>query len=168
VRCGFTDRGAGGLSRKRKEHEMDGILGTRRIERPRYAWVAVGLQLVTGLLAIPVGLDMVRNPDGAPLGLPQAWIDATAFGSWLVPGLFLLVMNGVGQLLAAALTVVRHPLAPWLTGSLGIGLMIWIAVQVILLPFHPLQPVMFGIGLVEAVIAAAWLRGTASAWSARR
>ncbi len=59
-------------------------------------------------------------------------------------------MNGAGQLVAAALIVVRHPLAPWLTGALGVGLMIWIAVQVAMLPFSPLQPVMFVIGGLRA------------------
>ena len=64
-------------------------------------------------------------------------------------------MNGVGQLVAAALIVVRHPLAPWLTGALGVGLMTWIAVQVAMMPFSPLQPVMFVIGAVEGVVALA-------------
>jgi hypothetical protein len=137
---------------------MDAIVGTHPVERPGYAWVAVGLQVFTALMAIPIGLQMMGDPDGAPLGLPQAWIDATPFGSWLVPGLFLFAMNGVGQLLAAALIVIRHPLAPWLTGTLGIGLTIWITVQVVLLPFHPLQPVMFGIGTIEGIVALAWLR----------
>jgi hypothetical protein len=133
-------------------------LATSRIERPRYAWIAVVLQFVTAVGAIPVGIDMMRNAEGTPLGLPQTWIDATLFGSYLVPGLFLFAMNGIGQLVAAVLIVVRHPVAPWLTGALGIGLMIWIGVQVVLMPYHPLQPIMFTIGLVEAVIAAAWLR----------
>ena len=71
---------------------MDAIVGTRRVERPGYAWIAVGLQLFTALMAIPVGLQLIANPEGGPLG-SQAWIDATPFGSWLVPGLVLLTMN---------------------------------------------------------------------------
>lgn len=137
---------------------MDAIVGTRRAERPGYAWIAVGLQLFTALMAIPVGLQLIANPEGAPLGLPQAWIDATPFGSWLLPGLVLLTIIGAGQLVAAALIVVRHPLAPWLTGALGVGLMIWIAVQVAMLPFSPLQPVVFVIGGLEGLVALAWLR----------
>jgi hypothetical protein len=101
---------------------------------------------------------MIVNPNGSVLGMPQAWIDATLFGSWLVPGLFLLVVNGFGQLLAAGLIVVRHRLAPWLTGALGVGLVTWIAVQVVLMPFHPLQPTLFVVGLVEGFIALFWLR----------
>jgi hypothetical protein len=54
--------------------------------------------------------------------------------------------------------VLRNAAAPWLTGVLGVGLMIWIAVQVAMMPFHPLQPIIFVVGLIEAVVAAAWLR----------
>ena len=129
-----------------------------RIDRPTYAWIAVVLQLFIAVGAIPVGLDMIRHADGDPLGLPQAWIDATPFGSYLLPGLFLFAVNGVGQLIAAGLIVIRHPVAPWLTGALGLGLMIWIVIQVLLMPFHPLQPIMFAIGLAEGVIALLWLR----------
>ncbi len=137
---------------------MDAIVGDRRVERPGYAWIAAALQVVVGLAAIPIGLQLMMDANGAPLGLPQAWIDATPFGSWLVPGLFLFAMNGIGQLVAAAVIVMRHPLAPWLTGALGVGLMIWIAVQVALMPPHPLQPTMFTIGAIEGVVAFFWLR----------
>ncbi len=137
---------------------MDPIVGTRRVERPGYAWVAAGLQVLVGLAAIPIGLQLMAEAEGAPLGLPQAWIDTTPFGSWLVPGLFLFAMNGIGQLVAAALIVIRHPLAPWLTGALGVGLMAWIAVQVVLMPAHVLQPIMFTIGTIEGVVALLWLR----------
>ena len=137
---------------------MHAISAPARIDRPGYAWIAVVLQLATGLFAVPVGLAMIRDPDGAILGMPQAWIDATPFGSWLVPGLFLFAVNGVGQLAAAALTVVRHPVAPWLTGALGVGLMIWIVVQAALMPAHPLQPTLFVVGTIEGLTALLWLR----------
>jgi hypothetical protein len=137
---------------------MDPIVGTQRLERPGYAWVAAGLQVCTGLAAVPIGLQLMAQADGSPLGLPQAWIDATPFGSWLVPGLFLFAMNGVGQLVAAGLITLRHPLAPWLTGALGVGLMIWIGVQVALMPPHPLQPILFTTGTIEGVVALLWLR----------
>ncbi len=128
-----------------------------RIDRPRYAWIAVALQVVVALGAIPVGIQMISQPEGTPAGLPQGWIDATPFGSYLLPGIVLLAMNGVGQLVAASLIVVRHASAPWLTGALGIGLMVWITVQVVVMPFSPLQPILFSAGLVEGLVALAWL-----------
>ena len=73
-------------------------------------------------------------------------------------GITLLVMHGLGQLAAAVLVWRRHPLGPWLTGTLGVGLMVWIAVQVLMVPFSILQPLMFGIGVAEGLMALFWLR----------
>jgi hypothetical protein len=129
--------------------------------RPRFVWVAVVLELFTAVGAIPVGLSLVRDPTGAGVGLPTAWIEASPFHSYLVPGLYLLLANGVGMLLLAALSVARHPVAPWLTGILGTGLVVWIAVQAIVLPeLSPLQLVFGLIGVALAGIGAAWLRTT--------
>ena len=128
-----------------------------RIDRPRYAWIAVAIQLLVAVAAIPVGIQMIADAEGAPLGLPQEWIDATPFGSYLIPGIALLLMNGVGQLVAAGSAIARHALAPWLTGALGLGLMIWIGVQVVSMPYHPLQPILFTAGIVEGLVALAWL-----------
>lgn len=134
------------------------IRSARPIERPSYAWLAVALQLFTSLMAIPVGVAMIVDPNGSPLGIPHEWIAASPFGSFLVPGITLLVMNGLGQLAAAVLVWRRHPLGPWLTGALGVGLMVWIAVQVLTMPFSILQPLMFGIGIAEGGLALMWLR----------
>lgn len=129
-----------------------------RIERPSYAWVAVALQAFTGVMAVPVGIAMIADPNGSPLGIPHEWIASSPFGSFLVPGIALLLVNGVGQLLALALVVRRHPLGPWLTGALGVGLMVWIAVQVLYIPFSALQPTIFVIGVAQGFVALFWLR----------
>jgi hypothetical protein len=129
------------------------------VPMPRYAWIAVVLEIFTGVLAIPVGLLFLSDPTGKAIGVPQGWIEATVFGSYVVPGLYLLLVNGFGMLALAALTVLRHPLAPWLTGALGIGLMIWIAVQALIMPETMfLQPLFFAVGLALGVIALFWLR----------
>jgi hypothetical protein len=128
------------------------------IERPSYVWLGIASQLFVGIMAVPVGLVMVVEPNGSPLGIPNEWVADSAFGSFLVPGLFLLLVNGVGQLVAAALAMVRHPLAPWLMGVLGVGLLVWIAVQLLIIPVSFLQPAIFGIGLVQSFVALFWLR----------
>lgn len=130
-----------------------------RIPRPRYAWLGVALQFICGVLAVPVGVMFITDPSGASLQLPPGWIEATPFGSYLIPGLYLFLVNGLVMLVAALLAVVRHPMAPWLMGALGIGLMIWIAVQVAVMPETMyLQPVMFAFGLVMGFVALFWLR----------
>ncbi len=101
-------------------------IGGGTIERPGYVWFGIASQIFVGIMAVPVGFMMIVEPNGSPLGIPNEWVADSAFGSFLVPGLFLLLVIGVGQLLAAALAVIRHPLAPWLMGALGVGLLIWI------------------------------------------
>ena len=134
---------------------------TDRVDRPAWVWVAVVLELFTALGAIPVGLMLITDPTGAGVGFPPGWIEATPFGSYLIPGMYLLLMNGAGMLVLAGLTVMRHWTAPWLTGILGTGLMIWIGVQLVVMPEVSFLQAVFGvIGLVLAAMSVAWLRHT--------
>jgi len=134
---------------------------THRVDRPAYAWLAFAAALLTGLAAIPVGLMFLADPSGGSVGLKPGWIEATAFGSYVIPGIYLLLVNGVGMLLLAALVVLRHWTAPWLSGILGVGLIIWIGVQFILLPETMfLQWVFLATGLLLGFVALFWLRHT--------
>ena len=108
-------------------------------------------------MAVPVGIAMIVDANGSPLGIPHDWIAGSPFGSFLVPGIVLLAMNGIGQLSAAILVWQRHPWAPWVTGFFAVGLMTWIGVQVLVIPFSALQPALFAVGLVEGIIALSWL-----------
>jgi hypothetical protein len=132
-----------------------------RVDRPTYAWLAFGAALITGVLAIPVGLMFIVDPSGAMLQLPPGWIEDTVFGSYLVPGLYLLLVNGAGMLALALLIVLRHWSAPWLTAILGVGLIVWILVQLAVMPETMiLQPIFLATGLFLGFVALFWLRHT--------
>jgi hypothetical protein len=131
------------------------------IERPAYVWIAVVLELFTALGAIPVGIMLITDPTGAGVGLQSAWIEASPFGSYLIPGLYLVLFNGIGMLVVAGLTVMRHRWAPALTTVLGAGLVIWILVQLVVLPEVSFLQVVFGVtGAILVTIGAAWLART--------
>jgi hypothetical protein len=132
-----------------------------RVPRPWYAWVGALLEVVTALLAIPVGLIFITDPTGASMQLPPGWIEQTPFGSYLIPGLYLFAVNGVAMLMLAILTAMGHRVAPWLTGVLGVGMIIWISVQLLVMPETMiLQPIFMAVGIVLGCIALAWLRRT--------
>jgi hypothetical protein len=132
-----------------------------RVDRPAFAVIAIPLELFTALGAIPVGIAFVTDPSGASMGLPRGWIEATAFGSYLVPGLYLLLINGVAMLVTAGLTVIRHWTAPWMTGVLGGGLVVWILVQLVVMPENSLlQAIFLATGVALAAIGFAWLTRT--------
>jgi hypothetical protein len=135
--------------------------GDRRIVRPAYVWLAVALEVLTAILAIPVGLIFLGDPSGRSMEIPEDWIRNTVFGSFAIPGLYLLLVNGIGMLILAVLSVTRHWIAPWLTGALGVGLIIWITVQLAVMPETMiLQPIFMAIGFALGFIALFWLRRT--------
>lgn len=137
------------------------IAESRRVPRPRYAWLGVVLEIATGILAIPVGIIFLTDPTGASMGLPPDWIRDKLFGSYTIPGLYLVAMNGLGMLTLAGLTAIGHRMAPWLTGVLGVGLIIWILVQLAVMPETMiLQPVFLAVGVALGFIALFWLRRT--------
>jgi hypothetical protein len=137
------------------------IPAQRRVERPRYAWLALAAAVGTGLAAIPVGIMFITDPTGASMQLPPGWIEGTVFGSYLVPGMYLFAVNGVGMLVLAGLVLARHWTAPWLTAILGVGLVTWILVQLAIMPETMiLQPIFLGTGLLMGVVALFWLRRT--------
>lgn len=133
----------------------------RPVVRPRYAWLAIALELFTAIAAIPVGLMLITDPTGAGIGLPREWIANSPFGTYLVPGVYLFTMNGLGMLVVAGLSYLRHWSAPWLTGVLGVGLITWIVVQLAIMPeVLWLQWLFLAIGVVLGFVALFWLRRT--------
>jgi hypothetical protein len=133
----------------------------RRIERPPWVWLAIALELFTAVGAIPVGLIFLNDPSGRSMQIPEEWIRSTAFGSYVIPGLYLLFVNGLGMLVVAALSVPRHWSAPWLTGMLGVGLIVWICVQLAVMPETMiLQWIFLTVGFVLGFVALFWLRRT--------
>jgi hypothetical protein len=43
-----------------------------QIERPSYVWVAVILEILTGIFAVPVGWFFIQDPTGNPSGSLRA------------------------------------------------------------------------------------------------
>ncbi len=125
-------------------------------------WVGV-YQVLIGLGAVAGGLGLVLDPSGASLGMERAWLTGTPFGDYLVPGLFLLVVNGLGQLAGAAVTFRRHRRAGDAALLLGAIMVGWIVAQVSWLGYLSwLQPFYFAVGLLELALGWALRRRLAS------
>lgn len=115
----------------------------------------VGITAIAGGAALVVGEAM---GDQSGLLVPDSsYLEGTPFTSYLVPGLLLAVVVGGVQLAALAVLVRRPALAPAATSMAAYTILIWIFVQMIIIPFSPLQLVYFLAGLAELglVIAAA-------------
>lgn len=112
------------------------------------------LQILVGMSAAISGVLMVLFPSGDLFQMPLEMLKNTPFQSFLIPGFILFLVNGVGQLWASVLTFQKHRLAGLFGAVFGIGMMIWIFVQVSLIGGgHLLQYIYFFIGVIETALS---------------
>lgn len=107
------------------------------------------LQLFIGVGAVPAGFALVIDPSGDSIGMPSEWMADTVFDTFLIPGLILMLFNGFGSCAAGILSLRKYQRAGELAIFLGGGLMVWIFVQIQMVPTHWLQSVYFTLGVVE-------------------
>jgi hypothetical protein len=110
------------------------------------AWRSLaGIHAVTAVNAFGGAAYALGGAEGVPL----EWLDGTPFDGYVVPGL---ILGGVvgGSLLVAATSLWRgRPSAPRLSAAAGVVLLGWIATQVAMIGYvSPLQPIVFGVGLL--------------------
>jgi len=112
------------------------------------------LQIFVGVTAAVSGLMLMAYPSGSLIQAPPEMLEGSPFTNFLIPGLILFAVNGIGQLMAASFTLRRKPAAA-LTGAVfGLGLMIWIFIQVNMIGGgHILQYGYFFIGVAETALA---------------
>ena len=108
------------------------------------------LQAFIGLGALGGGFMLMRDPSGSALGLPTSLLEGSPFPDFLIPGMFLLAVNGVGSLIGAGFSFTRRRYAQELAIVLGAILVAWIVIQVIIISsFHWLHVLYFILGVVE-------------------
>ena len=119
-------------------------------------WIRITLTVLTGavgLTAVAGGLALVvaalGSSDGGGAAPDRAYLGGSPFTSYLAPGIVLAVVVGGTQLLASVLTGRAARSGPFAAAVAGFGLLIWIFVQMMFIPFSPLQAIYFVVGLGE-------------------
>jgi hypothetical protein len=129
----------------------------------------VGLLVALGLMAIAGGAALVYKPDGSVMQMPLSWLAGSPFPDFLVPGLILGGLFGLGSLVVAGLGLRSWRIAPFLAFAIGCGQMIWIVVELAIIKgVSILHPICFGIGLAIAVASVRWGWPTFQGWRAAR
>lgn len=115
------------------------------------SYIGLGaLQAFIGIGAIGGGFMLVRDPSGSALGLPLSLLEGSPFPDFLIPGMFLLAVNGVGSIYGAGLSFTRRRYAQEIAIVLGAILVAWIVIQVIIISsFHWLHVLYFILGIAE-------------------
>ena len=117
-----------------------------------FIWLGT-LQAFIGLGAVAGGLLLVCDPSGESLGMPLEVLEETPFTTFLVPGIVLLAVNGLGSFSGAVASFVRHRQAGTAAIALGVFLIAWILAQVYWFAgFHWLHWLYLGLGILELAL----------------
>jgi hypothetical protein len=114
--------------------------------------IAITLLLLIGINAICAGLLFILSPDGALLGLSKSLLQYSPFQDYLIPGIVLLIVNGIFNIIVAFLTIGSKAHYNLLISIQGILLVGWIFVQIYMLhEFNNLHFIMLIIGIILMV-----------------
>ena len=112
------------------------------------------IQFFVGVGGLVCGALLTLFPSGEILQMPLDMLKDSPFPNYLIPGIILFLINGIGQLTAGVLTFRKHVLSAHVGAVFGMGLMIWIFVQVNLIGGgHILQYLYFALGVIETGLA---------------
>jgi hypothetical protein len=85
--------------------------------------------------------------------MPQSLLQYSPFHSYLVPGIILLVANGLLTLWVLGLTVGKHPGFGWWVIAQGVVLLGWLIVEVVLLRLMVWPHYLYGAVAIALVIS---------------
>ena len=94
------------------------------------------LELVTAANAVGGGIYGLSGAEG----VPPEWLDGSPFETYLIPSLVLLVCVGGSMALAAAALLTHHRHAAGISIGAGVILLVWLVIEVLIIPFSWLQP----------------------------
>lgn len=118
----------------------------------KYYYILGSLQAVTAIGAIPAGVLFLMDTSGAKMGMTTEFLADSPLHSFLLPGLFLLLVNGLFTATAAVLSYRKHRFSGHIGSVLGIILCLWITVQMVWLTETSfLQPAIFVMGVLSAL-----------------
>jgi hypothetical protein len=130
---------------------------------------AVLFLLLLGVGALAGGIALVAQPDGGVMHFDVSILEGSPFADFLVPGLILGGLFGIGSFVVAGMGLRRSRLAPFLAFGIGCAQVIWIVVELAIMgELSFLHPTFFLVGLVIAMAAVPWGWPTFRAWRMTR
>jgi hypothetical protein len=127
-----------------KKRHLAQVHSPQEAAKPSKSWLLIILQLFLGVGAIVGGGGLILDPQGSLLSMPLSLLQHSPFSDYLIPGIILLLVLGVGPILIASSLITRWK---WRLGEhlnvfkdrhwswtftlyTGFALIIWISAQV--------------------------------------
>ena len=108
------------------------------------------LQMFIGVGAVICGFLLIIEPSGKLIQLPIELLSNSPFENYLIPGLILFLVNGIGNVFGSILSFTKNRYSGYAGVFFGSALIIWIMVQVIMIGLSSLlQPFYLILGFLE-------------------
>jgi len=116
----------------------------------KYFIILGSLEAFTALGALPAGLGYLLDTSGKGMRVTTDLLANSPLKSYLLPGLFLLFINGIANVMGAYLSFTRKNIAGPVGLILGVLLSIWIIIQIAWITLSSiLQPLFLIIGVAD-------------------
>jgi hypothetical protein len=119
--------------------------------------IATAIHLITGLGALVGGSACIADPYN-PIGTPVSMLEGSPFSSFLIPGLVLFIIFGLGNILQIYFVWKQTWWRSLGEGVLGGGMILWIVIQITIIDIIVFLHITFlVIGIIQAAIALRWV-----------
>ena len=95
--------------------------------------LSILLLLFNGIGALYGSFKFITDPSGASLGMTLSLLEHSPFINYLIPGIILLIANGIMSFVVVALILFKTKIYPLAIIAEGCILFGWITIQVIML-----------------------------------
>ncbi len=121
--------------------------------------LAAALLLFNGIGAIYGGYHLITHTDGSSLQMSTDYLKYSPFDNYLIPGIVLLVMNGLCSFVVIAAMIVKYKNTSLLIIGQGAILTGWIAIQIAMVRMiYYLHFILGGAGLLLILLGFALWR----------
>lgn len=115
--------------------------------------ILLSLHVLVGIGALVGGFAAIMNPY-EPLGMTTDALKDSPFDTYLIPGIILLVLLGIGNLLSAGLFALKWRWQGFLSGFFSATLVFWIVIQCVMLRSIAFQHILFfGVGALMGLLS---------------
>lgn len=96
--------------------------------------------IINGATATYGGINLLLWADGSSLGIPPGLLSDTPFTDYFIPGLLLLLFNGISSIIVVIIFICKSSYSIWLVQIQGLALLTYIVIQVLMIdvivPLH--------------------------------